>query len=139
MGSIARYSQYERNTVLNNEDILEKCIKRLYSKSRKKQLFIELVDKLVEEIIESYDEDQDKKIFEWVMLSGTEKEIAFIDQRLCDVENPMDVDEYTYQWYLDELPGFKAMLEKEKAEALAIENAKNNYATAYNMAIKGGL
>ena len=44
MGDISRYSQYERNTELNNENILEKCIKRCYSKSSKKQLFIELVD-----------------------------------------------------------------------------------------------
>ena len=50
MGDISRYSQYERNTELNNEDILEKCIRRLYSKSSKAQLYEELVNKLVEEI-----------------------------------------------------------------------------------------
>lgn len=139
MGSIARYSQYERNTELNNEDILEKCIKRCYSKTSRKQLFIELVDKLVEEIVESYDEDQDERIFEWVMLCGTKKEKAYMDERLCADENAMHINEYCYEDYLDELPKFKAMLEKEEAEALAIEHAKDNYATAYNMAIKGGL
>ena len=135
MGEVARYSQYERNTELNNEDILEKCIKRCYSKTSRKQLFIELVDKLVEEIVESYDENQDEKIFEWVMLCGTKKEKAYMDERLCADENAMHINEYCYEDYLDELPKFKAMLEKEEAEALAKEHAKNNYATAYNLAI----
>ena len=135
MGDISRYSQYERNTELNNENILEKCIKRCYSKSSKKQLLIELVDKLVEEIVESYDEDQDEKIFEWVMAYGTKKEKAFIDKRMCAEENAMHIYKHCYEYYLDELPKFKAMLEKEEAEALAKEHAKNNYATAYNLAI----
>ena len=135
MGDISRYSQYERNTELDNEDILEKCIKRCYSKSSKKQLLIELVDKLVEEIVESYDEYQDEKIFEWIMEYGTKKEKAFIDERMCADENAMHINEYCYEDYLDELPKFKAMLEKEEVEALAKEDAKNNYATAYNLAI----
>ena len=135
MGSVARYSQYERNTELNNEDILEKCIKRCYSKSSKKQLLIELVDKLVEEIVESYDEYQDEQIFEWVMAYGTKKEKAYIDQRMCADENAMCINEYCYEDYLDELPKFKAMLEKEQAKALAKKHAKNNHATAYNLAI----
>jgi hypothetical protein len=137
MGDITRYSQYERNTELNNENILEKCIKRCYSKSSKKQLLIELVDKLVEEIVESYDEDQDEQIFQWIMEYGTKKEKAFIDERLCADENAMHINKYCYEDYLDELPKFKAMLEKEEAEALAKEHAKNNYATAYNLAIGG--
>ena len=137
MGEVARYSQYERNTELNNEDILEKCIKRCYSKTSRKQLFIELVDKLVEEIVESYDENQDEKIFEWVMLCGTKKEKAYMDERLCADENAMHVGSYYLEDCMDELPRFKAMLEKEQAEALAKEHAKNNYALMYNLATGG--
>ena len=137
MGEVARYSQYERNTELNNENILEKCIKRCYSKTSRKQLFIELVDKLVEEIVESYDEDQDERIFEWVMLCGTKKEKAHMDERLCADENAMHVGSYYLEDCMDELPRFKAMLEKEQAEALAKEHAKNNYALMYNLATGG--
>ena len=137
MGDISRYSQYERNTELNNEDILEKCIRRLYSKSSKAQLYEELVNKLVEEIVESYDEDQDERIFEWVMLCGTKKEKAHMDERLCADENAMYVGSYYLEDCLDELPRFKAMLETEQAEALARKEAKDNYASAYNLAIGG--
>ena len=140
MGSVSRYNQYERNTSLDNEDILEKCIRRGYSKVSKAMLYEELVEKLIQEVIDEYDSEyKDTKIFEYVMAYGTKKEIGFIDQRLCDEENPMDVDRDTYQWYLDELPGLQAKIDKEEAEAEAIEQAKENYATAYNMAINGGL
>lgn len=138
MGDITRYSQYERNTELNNENILEKCIRRCYAKTSKAQLLEELVNKLIEETTESYDsEDQDERIFEWVMLCGTKKEKAHMDERLCAEENALHVGSYYLEDCLDELPKFKAILEKEQAEMLARKEAQDNYALLYNLAVGG--
>ena len=113
MGDIVRSSNYEKNTTLNQEDILEKCIRRSYANYGKKDLVQELVERITEEVWGYSDTEYgDRKVFDWVMGCGTKKEKAFIDQRLCDEDSPLCIEKYQYEDYLDELPKFKAKLEE---------------------------
>jgi len=122
MGDGVRTSSYDRNTTLDQDDILEKCVRRAYTKSSKASLLEELVDKILDDVWGNSDSEYgDRDIFTWVMEWGTKKEKAHIDQRMCDGKNPLCIEEYQYEHYLDELPQFKAKLEK-----------KDSYADMYN-------
>ena len=45
MGDGVRTSSYDRNTTLDQDDILEKCVRRAYAKDSKASILEELVDK----------------------------------------------------------------------------------------------
>ncbi len=127
MGDIVRSSNYERNTTLNQEDILEKCIRRSYANYGKKDLIQELVERITEEIWGYSDTEYgERKVFDWVMGCGTKKEKAFIDQRLCDEDRPLCIEEYQYEDYLDELPKFKTKLEEAEKKDIELHNILNN-------------
>tara|TARA_X000000950_G_scaffold141199_1_gene175289 strand:- start:559 stop:933 length:375 start_codon:yes stop_codon:yes gene_type:complete len=112
MGDISRMREYERNTNLDGDDVLKNCIKRCYAKERKEFLLDLVIDKISEEILSiSDDQSGDKEIFEWVMLYGTKKEKAFIDDRLCDKLNPLWIDTHDVEKVIEELPKYKKILE----------------------------
>ena len=114
MGDIARMMNYERNTELDQEDILENCLKRAYGKDTKAQLLDQLIEKITDEIWQNSDcEVGDNQVFYWVMNYGNKKEIDHIDERLCDSENPLCIAPDEYEEYLDYLPKFKAKLGRQ--------------------------
>tara|TARA_R100000329_G_scaffold139324_1_gene121189 strand:+ start:298 stop:642 length:345 start_codon:yes stop_codon:yes gene_type:complete len=114
MGDIARMINYERNTELDQEDILENCLKRAYGKDTKAQLLDKLVEKITEEIWQCSDDERgDNEVFYWVINYGNKKEIDHIDERLCDPKSPLCIDSNEYEAYLDYLPKFKAKLGRE--------------------------
>ncbi len=122
MGDGVRTSSYDRNTTLDQDDILEKCVRRAYAKDSKASILEELIDKILNGVWENSDSEYgDREVFAWVMGHGNKEEKAHIDQRMCDEKNPLCIDAYQYEDCLDELPRFKAKLEK-----------KDSYADMYN-------